>query len=144
MLTIRLTRVGTTRRPFYRVVVMESRVPRDGRFVESLGYYNPRADPEVVEVDHDRVAYWIGKGARPSDTVRTLLARHPAPPAPPEGAAAPAEGGPAASAEAPAAPAEGGPAAAAEAPAAPVEAGPAAPAEGGPAAPGGGEPAVTA
>ena len=88
MLTIRLTRVGTTKRPFYRVVVMESHVPRDGRFVESLGYYNPRAEPEVVEVDHDRVAYWIGKGARPSDTVRTLLARHPAPPAPPEGSEA--------------------------------------------------------
>ena len=86
MLTIRLTRVGTTKRPFYRVVVMESRVPRDGRFVESLGYYNPRAEPEVVEVDHERVAYWIDKGARPSDTVRTLLVRHPAPPAPPEGA----------------------------------------------------------
>ena len=84
MLTIRLTRVGTTKRPFYRVVVMESRVPRDGRFVESLGYYNPRAEPEVVEVDHGRVEYWISKGARPSDTVRTLLARHPAPPAPPE------------------------------------------------------------
>ena len=84
MLTIRLTRVGTTKRPFYRVVVMESRVPRDGRFVESLGYYNPRAEPEVVEVDHARVEYWISKGARPSDTVRTLLARHPAPPAPPE------------------------------------------------------------
>ena len=81
MLTIRLTRVGTTKRPFYRVAVMESRVPRDGRFVESLGYYNPRAEPEVVEVDHDRVAYWMGRGARPSDTVRTLLARHPAPPA---------------------------------------------------------------
>ena len=75
MLTIRLTRVGTTKRPFYRVVVMESRVPRDGRFVESLGYYNPRAEPEVVEVDHERVAYWIDKGARPSDTVRTLLVR---------------------------------------------------------------------
>ena len=127
MLTIRLTRVGTTRRPFYRVVVMESRVPRDGRFVESLGYYNPRADPEVVEVDRDRVAYWIGKGARPSDTVRTLLARHPAPP---EDAASPAEAGPAS-------PAEAGPAS-------PAEAGPASPAEAGPAASGGGEPAVTA
>jgi small subunit ribosomal protein S16 len=82
MLTIRLSRVGTTKRPFYRVVVMESGAPRDGRFVELLGHYNPRTEPEVVEVDHDRVAYWIGKGARPSDTVRTLLARHPAPPAP--------------------------------------------------------------
>lgn len=101
MLTIRLTRVGTTKRPFYRVVVMESSVPRDGRFVESLGYYNPRAEPEVVEVDRDRVAHWIGRGARPSDTVRTLLARHPAPAATPEGAGdtgAPADGEPAATA----------------------------------------------
>lgn len=93
MLTIRLTRVGTTKRPFYRVAVMESRVPRDGRFVESLGYYNPRAEPEVVEVDHDRVAYWTGRGARPSDTVRTLLARHPAPPAPADADAAGASAG---------------------------------------------------
>ena len=82
MLTIRLTRVGTTKRPFYRVVVMESHMPRDGRFVESLGHYNPCPEPEVLRVDRDRVAYWVGKGARPSDTVRTLLARHPAPPAP--------------------------------------------------------------
>ncbi len=82
MLTIRLSRVGTTKRPFYRVVVMESHQPRDGRFVESLGHYNPRPEPEVVEVDYERVAYWIGQGARPSDTVRTLLARHPAPPPP--------------------------------------------------------------
>ena len=80
MLTIRLSRVGTTKRPFYRVVVMESHTPRDGRFVELLGHYNPRTEPETVEVDHERVAYWIGKGARPSDTVRTLLSRHPAPP----------------------------------------------------------------
>ncbi len=89
MLTIRLSRVGTTKRPFYRVVVMESHTPRDGRFVESLGHYNPRTEPETVQVDHERVAHWIGKGARPSDTVRTLLARHPAPPAPPAETEAP-------------------------------------------------------
>ena len=88
MLTIRLSRVGTTKRPFYRVVVMESHTPRDGRFVESLGHYNPRTEPETVQVDHERVVHWIGKGARPSDTVRTLLARHPAPPAPPAGSEA--------------------------------------------------------
>ncbi len=109
MLTIRLSRVGTTKRPFYRVVVMESHVPRDGRFVESLGHYNPRTEPETVEVDHERVAYWIGKGARPSDTVRTLLARHPAPP-------------PSAEAEPPAAGAGEAPAAGDEAPAAGDEA----------------------
>ena len=100
MLTIRLSRVGTTKRPFYRVVVMESHAPRDGRFVESLGHYNPRTEPETVHVDHERVAHWIGKGARPSDTVRTLLARHPAPPAPPAEPKAPAAGSEAPSAAA--------------------------------------------
>ena len=79
MLTIRLSRVGTTKRPFYRVVVVESSAPRDGRFVEILGHYNPRAEPEVLEVDRERVSHWIGNGACPSDTVRTLLARHPEP-----------------------------------------------------------------
>ena len=80
MLTIRLRRVGTTKRPCYRVVVIESSAPRDGRFLESLGYYHPRAEPEVLQVDRERVSYWASKGARLSDTVRTLIARHPAPP----------------------------------------------------------------
>ena len=80
MLTIRLRRVGTKNRPCYRVVVIESRSPRDGRFLESLGYYHSRAEPEVLQVDRERVRYWTSKGARLSDTVRTLLARHPAPP----------------------------------------------------------------
>jgi small subunit ribosomal protein S16 len=80
MLTIRLSRVGTKKRPFYRVVVIESRDPRDGRFVELLGHYNPCAQPEVLHIDHERVSYWVGKGAQRSDTVRTLMARHPAPP----------------------------------------------------------------
>ena len=106
MLTIRLSRVGTTKRPFYRVVVMESHTPRDGRFVESLGHYNPRTEPETVEVDHERVAYWIDKGARPADTVRTLLARHPAPP--PAESEAPAGGGDEAPASGDEAPAGGG------------------------------------
>jgi len=80
MLTIRLSRIGTTKRPVHRVVVMESGAPRDGRFLESLGHYNARAEPEVLEIDYERVSYWTSKGARLSDTVRTLLARHPAPP----------------------------------------------------------------
>lgn len=80
MLTIRLTRVGTKKRPCYRVVVIESRAPRDGRYVELLGYYHPRVDPEVLKIDYERVSYWASKGARLSDTVRSLLARHPAPP----------------------------------------------------------------
>ena len=79
MLTIRLTRVGTKKRPCYRVVVIESRAPRDGRYVELLGYYHPRVDPEVLKIDYERVSYWASKGARLSDTVRSLLARHPAP-----------------------------------------------------------------
>ncbi|MBM61871.1 MAG: 30S ribosomal protein S16 [Acidobacteria bacterium] len=87
MLTIRLSRVGTKKRPYYRVVVMESSAPRDGRFVELLGHFDVSSDPEVLTVDHDRVAYWKSKGAQPSDTVRTLLARHPALVAEPQGAA---------------------------------------------------------
>ena len=80
MLTIRLTLVGTKKRPCYRVVVIESRAPRDGRYVELLGYYHPRVDPEVLKIDYERVGYWTSKGARLSDTVRSLIARHPAPP----------------------------------------------------------------
>ena len=79
MLTIRLSRVGATKRPFYRVAVMESSAPRDGRFKELLWHYDPRTDPEVLDVDYDRLSYWTGKGARMSDTVRTLVARHPRP-----------------------------------------------------------------
>ena len=79
MLTIRLSRVGTTKRPFYRVAVMESSAPRDGRFKELLGHYDPRTDPEVLDVDYDRLSYWTGKGARMSDPVRPLVARQPRP-----------------------------------------------------------------
>ena len=80
MLSIRLSRVGAKKRPCYRIVVIESRDRRDGRFVELLGYYHPRAEPEVLHVDYERVRYWTSKGAQQSDTVRTLIARHPAPP----------------------------------------------------------------
>ena len=73
MLSIRLRRAGATRKPHYRVVVADSREPRDGRFVEVLGHYDPRKDPAVVKIDAERTEYWIGKGARPSDTVRSLL-----------------------------------------------------------------------
>ena len=73
MLSIRLTRVGTTKKPHYRVVVADSRAWRDGRFVEILGHYDPRKDPAVVKIDAERANYWIGKGAQPSDTVRSLL-----------------------------------------------------------------------
>jgi len=73
MLSIRLRRAGTTKKPHYRVVVADSRAWRDGRFVEVLGHYDPRKDPVVVKIDAERAQYWIGKGAQPSDTVRSLL-----------------------------------------------------------------------
>jgi small subunit ribosomal protein S16 len=83
MLAIRLRRAGSKKRPFFRVVVADSRAARDSSFVEILGHYNPRTKPAVVDVDRERVDYWLGRGARPSDTVRTLMARHltPKPPA---------------------------------------------------------------
>jgi small subunit ribosomal protein S16 len=73
MLSIRLRRAGATKKPHYRVVVADSREPRDGRFVEVLGHYDPRKDPAVVKIDTERTDYWIGKGAQPSETVRSLL-----------------------------------------------------------------------
>ena len=76
MVAIRLRRAGSKKRPFFRVVVTDSRAARDGRFVEILGHYSPRSKPAVVEINKERVAYWIKKGARPSDSVRTLIARH--------------------------------------------------------------------
>jgi small subunit ribosomal protein S16 len=76
MLSIRMRRTGSKKRPFYRVVVAEARSPREGGFLEVIGFYNPRTKPAVVEIDKARVEYWVSKGARPSDSVRTLLARH--------------------------------------------------------------------
>jgi small subunit ribosomal protein S16 len=73
MLSIRLRRTGSAKRPHYRVVVAESQNWRDGRFVEVLGHYDPRHEPAVVKLDSERVQYWISKGARPSDTVRSLI-----------------------------------------------------------------------
>ena len=75
MLTIRLARAGAKKRPFYHVSVADSRMPRDGRFVERVGYYNPIASGQEVrlELDVERIDYWIGKGAQPSDRVWNLL-----------------------------------------------------------------------
>ena len=83
MVAIRLRRAGSKKRPFFRVVVTDSQSARDSSFVEILGHYNPRTKPAIVQVDKERVAYWLGRGARPSDSVRTLMARHltPKPPA---------------------------------------------------------------
>jgi len=76
MVTIRLRRAGSKKRPFFRVVVTDSRAARDSSFVEILGHYNPRSKPAVVDVDMERVDYWLKKRAMPSDSVRTLIARH--------------------------------------------------------------------
>jgi len=70
---IRLTRVGATKRPSYRVVAIDSRKPRDGRSLEILGYYDPLTDPATVQIDADKLNAWIAKGARPSDTVGKLM-----------------------------------------------------------------------
>ena len=81
MVVIRLRRAGSKKRPFFRVVVADSRAARDSSFVEILGHYNPRTKPAIVNVDKERIDYWMKQGARPSDSVRTLIARHltPAP-----------------------------------------------------------------
>jgi small subunit ribosomal protein S16 len=76
MVVIRLRRAGSKKRPFFRVVVTDSRTARDSSFVEILGYYNPRTRPAIVKIDKERVEDWMRKGAQPSDSVRTLIARH--------------------------------------------------------------------
>jgi small subunit ribosomal protein S16 len=76
MLAIRLRRAGSKKRPFFRIVVADSRAARDSSFVEILGHYNPRTKPALVDVNKERIDYWLGHGARPSDSVRTLMARH--------------------------------------------------------------------
>ena len=70
---IRLARHGAKKRPFYRIVAAQTEAPRDGRFLEVLGTYNPLTDPVTLEVKADRVKDWLGRGAQPSDTVRSLL-----------------------------------------------------------------------
>jgi len=70
---MRLTRVGSKKNPIYRVVVADSRSPRDGRFIEIVGRYNPQTDPSVIEFDEERVKHWLSQGARPTDPVQRLL-----------------------------------------------------------------------
>ncbi len=70
---IRLRRMGSKKAPFYRVVVADSRYPRDGRFIEEIGYYNPVSEPKVVEIDGEKARAWIAKGAQPTDGVVKLL-----------------------------------------------------------------------
>ena len=73
MVKIRLRRVGAKKQPSYRVVVTDSRAPRDGRFIEIVGFYNPRTEPETVRIKEDRALYWLNVGAQPTDAVARLL-----------------------------------------------------------------------
>ncbi|HEV8682003.1 MAG TPA: 30S ribosomal protein S16 [Actinomycetota bacterium] len=73
MVKIRLMRMGAKKRPFYRVVVADSRSPRDGRFIENIGRYHPLSDPSVIEIDEERALHWLGVGAQPTNSVRVLL-----------------------------------------------------------------------
>ena len=70
---IRLRRMGAKKAPFYRIVVADSRYPRDGRFIEELGYYDPTKEPSVVKIDAEKAKKWIANGAQPTDTVRAIL-----------------------------------------------------------------------
>ncbi len=81
MLTIRLTRMGAKKKPYYRVVVTERRQARDGSFVEILGHYNPGVNPPAIELNMDRIRHWLEHGAQPSETVHSLL-KKATPPAP--------------------------------------------------------------
>ena len=73
MVKIRLKRMGMKKEPFYRIVVTDSRSPRDGRFIEEIGYYNPMVQPAEININVERAKYWLGCGAQPTDTTRVLL-----------------------------------------------------------------------
>ena len=76
MVKIRLKRVGAKKQPFYRVVVADSRSPRNGRNIEEIGYYNPLTDPAEVNIDGEKAKKWIANGAQPTDTVKSLLKKN--------------------------------------------------------------------
>ena len=76
MVKIRLKRMGTKKRPFYRIVIADSRSPRDGKFIENVGTYDPRQNPSVVTLKGDRIRYWLNNGAQPTDTVRGILQKN--------------------------------------------------------------------
>ena len=76
MVKIRLKRMGAKKAPFYRVVVADSRYPRDGRFIEEIGYYNPMKEPAEIVIDNEKAKKWISNGAQPTDTVRSLLKKN--------------------------------------------------------------------
>ncbi len=73
MVKIRLKRMGAHKKPFYRVVVADVRSPRDGKFIEEIGYYNPLTDPVDIKIDEERAKKWLGDGAQPTDTVKKLF-----------------------------------------------------------------------
>ena len=73
MVKMRLRRMGAKKAPFYRVVVADSRYPRDGRFIEEIGYYNPQTEPAEVKIDAEKAKAWLVKGAQPTETVKSLL-----------------------------------------------------------------------
>lgn len=73
MVKIRLKRMGAKKAPFYRLVVADSRYPRDGRFIEEIGYYNPMSEPVELKIDAEKATEWLAKGAQPTETVRALL-----------------------------------------------------------------------
>ena len=73
MVKIRLKRMGANKKPFYRIVVADSRYPRDGRFIEEIGYFNPITEPETVKIDEEKENKWLATGAQPTDTVKRLL-----------------------------------------------------------------------
>ncbi|MEA4911562.1 MAG: 30S ribosomal protein S16 [Oscillospiraceae bacterium] len=73
---IRLRRLGAKKAPFYRIVVADSRFPRDGRFIEEIGYYDPTKEPTVVKIDADKAKYWLNAGAQPTDTVKSIFKKN--------------------------------------------------------------------
>ncbi|MBO5743075.1 MAG: 30S ribosomal protein S16 [Clostridia bacterium] len=73
MVKIRLKRMGAKKTPFYRIVVADSRYPRDGRFIDQIGTYNPLTEPSTINVDNEKALKWLGQGAQPTDTVKELL-----------------------------------------------------------------------
>ena len=73
MVKIRLKRMGANKKPFYRIVVADSRYPRDGRFIEEIGYFNPITEPETVKIDEEKANKWLATGAQQTDTVKRLL-----------------------------------------------------------------------
>ena len=75
MVRIRLRRIGRKKAPVYRIVVADSQSPRDGRFIEQVGYYNPLTDPATLKIDEEKVVHWLSQGAQPSDSAKILLKR---------------------------------------------------------------------